>query len=217
MRFGSLLSFPFLFLLRFLFLPKPIRLPWGGIITNFDQLSYELVKAAQFGTHFVAVSRLGTQFNNWRLEALAFSLSLWHVEEMEQLTPEFKVLALDDMRQHPRYASRYLGSRDDLLLRDSIRKLGLLATLVVHRVDDSESEYRVIDGNRRYDIARELGIETAFCAVYPPISEKQYELLRFEIQETVKPWTKSETEYVLRRMREFGVDHIAGTVCRCSE
>src|SRR6476469_4398271 len=98
-------------------------------------------------------------------------------------------LPLASVHPHPSHA-RFLRETDadDQRLLESIRTFGLLKPLMVHKVAGA---FAIVDGHRRYQCARILGMTILPCLVYPKLTGGDYEYLRFVLHDTVKPWTKS--------------------------
>jgi len=65
--------------------------------------------------------------------------------------------------------------------------------------------YLLIDGYRRFVIARDLGFKELACVILPPMGSAARERLRFELQMTHKPLTRAELAGQRRKMREMGI------------
>ncbi len=65
--------------------------------------------------------------------------------------------------------------------------------------------YLIIDGERRYRIARDLGLGELDCTVLPAMDAAERERLRFELYMTYKPLTQAERSRQRRRLRQLGV------------
>jgi len=74
----------------------------------------------------------------------------------------------------------------DHLLRVSIRKHGILEPLQVAS-DGKGNGYTIIDGERRFRIAKDNGYDRLICVVHPCLSKESREELRMELKMTVKP------------------------------
>ncbi len=74
------------------------------------------------------------------------------------------------------------SSPEDHLLRSSIRRHGILEAL---QVCDDKDGYVIIDGERRYRLAKELGYDRLICVVHPYMSRESREELRMELKLTV--------------------------------
>ncbi len=86
----------------------------------------------------------------------------------------------------------------DTWFLDSIRELGVLQVLIVNQLDDDR--YRIIDGHRRFECARLLGLISVPCRVHVGLDSSEVERLRYILQDTVRPWTQAELTRVRRRI-----------------
>ena len=75
---------------------------------------------------------------------------------------------------------------EDQLLRASIRRHGVLEALQVATEGRGEG-YTIIDGERRFRIAKEMGIDRLVCIVHPAMSREHRADLRAELRSTVRP------------------------------
>src|ERR1044072_5936424 len=66
----------------------------------------------------------------------------------------------------------------DRRLRLSVEDLGILMPLVV---SDTAAGYKLVDGLRRYAIAKERGIQRVVCVIRPTMSATQRTALRLEL------------------------------------
>src|SRR5262245_59899457 len=99
---------------------------------------------------------------------------------------------------------RSLGSpEEEARLKASIQEFGLIDPLLVS--DDGPGRYLIIDGHRRFVIARDAGFRDLACVVHPRMGSGERERLRFELQATFKPLTQAERTKQRRRLRDLGV------------
>jgi ParB-like chromosome segregation protein Spo0J len=85
-----------------------------------------------------------------------------------------------------------------LRLLQSVKVPGLLLPLLVTERDPDN--YLIIDGARRYFCANELGLETLPCVVKPALSDRDCQVLRFELYHRVEPWNSQEYADWLKRL-----------------
>ncbi len=81
--------------------------------------------------------------------------------------------------------------------------MGVLRPIIVSR--QGKDLYLIIDGYRRFQIARDLGMKTLQCSINPPMSSGERARLRFILYHTFKPLTKAERTKQRRRLRDLGV------------
>lgn len=65
-------------------------------------------------------------------------------------------ISTDQLVENPETRKIY-GSSDDSTLKLSISLLGILEPLIVFKIGASD-QYQIISGNRRFEVAKELGI-----------------------------------------------------------
>lgn len=99
--------------------------------------------------------------------------------------------------------SKYSIAEDDAALRASIQEFGVMTGLIVSAAD--QERYLIIDGERRYRIARDLGLRELECTVLPEMNAAERERVRFELYMTHKPLTQKERGRQRRRLRQLGV------------
>jgi ParB/RepB/Spo0J family partition protein len=104
-------------------------------------------------------------------------------------------------------------SLDYVMLRDSIRKDGILHNLVVRQAGDM---YEVILGSHRYEIARDLGIPVVTCKV---IEADDAEAERLQVVENKCRVETKPSEYARRIQKMLhqtgmSIPEIAASICR---
>jgi ParB-like chromosome segregation protein Spo0J len=113
-------------------------------------------------------------------------------------------LPIDQIEIDPDSPHHDLGTREEEhQLRESIKRFGVMSALLVS--ENGPDRYLIIDGYRRFMIARELGIKSLACVIHPPMESADREILRFQLQMTFKPLTKAERTKQRRRLRDLGV------------
>src|SRR5579859_2588384 len=113
-------------------------------------------------------------------------------------------LSTDKLRANP-HNPRMLFDRDDMhVLRDSIRRVGILVPLTVYR-EKSTGHYVILDGQRRWMCAQEVGLK------HIPVNEVaeptlvQNIVTMFQIHKLRKDWELMPTALKLELlMRELG-------------
>lgn len=99
--------------------------------------------------------------------------------------------------------SKYSLPEDDSGLRASIQEFGVMSGLIVCAA--AKGRYFIIDGERRYLIAKELRLRDVDCTILPAMNPGERERLRFELYMTYKPLTQKERSRQRRRLRQLGV------------
>ena len=87
---------------------------------------------------------------------------------------------------------------DNNRLRKSIAKHSLLQPI---EVCQSDGEYIIIDGHRRFKIAEELGFTTISAIIFPKLKPAEIEIRRFELQNNRRPWKPLERSNALERIK----------------
>jgi len=99
--------------------------------------------------------------------------------------------------------SKYSLAADDSDLRASIQEFGIMSGLLV--CPSGKGRYLIIDGERRYRIARDIGLRALECTILPAMDAAERERLRVELYMTHKPLTQKERSRQRRRLLELGV------------
>ncbi|MBA7579004.1 Nucleoid occlusion protein [subsurface metagenome] len=90
-------------------------------------------------------------------------------------------------------------------LKEAISKDGILIPLIVRKVD---THYELIDGERRWRIAKELGFKTVPCDVVEATDGRADDLI-WELNEDRKSYEPKERAFRYRRFREQGMTYKA--------
>lgn len=118
---------------------------------------------------------------------------------------EIRELSIDLIDADPTSPHHGVASEEeDRALRDSIRRFGVMSALIVS--EDGAGRCFIIDGLRRLQTARELGLQKVWCLVHPPMKGAERESLRYHLETTFRPLTKAEFTKERRRLRNLGVD-----------
>lgn len=100
---------------------------------------------------------------------------------------------LDRVSIDPHHPERSQPSREeDHRLRVSIHRHGILEPLQV--CEDGKGDYIVVDGERRYEIAKNSGYRRLVVAIHRFMSGAEREELRLELKRTVKPLTEEDEQ-----------------------
>jgi ParB-like chromosome segregation protein Spo0J len=99
--------------------------------------------------------------------------------------------------------SKYSIAEDDSDLRASIQEFAVMNGLLV--CPSGKGRYLIIDGERRYRIARDLGLRELECTVLPAMDAAEREKVRVQLYMTHKPLTQAERGRQRRRARQLGV------------
>lgn len=75
-------------------------------------------------------------------------------------------------------------------VRESIKNHGIITPLNV--MDNGDGTYLLVDGERRYRAAMELGLREVPVVIEPPMSDEDRLIRQFQIQEYHEPWTPIE-------------------------
>jgi ParB/RepB/Spo0J family partition protein len=90
---------------------------------------------------------------------------------------------------------KHIRDNDDsfLYLKRSIKEFGLLVPLVVHTESDSSSNFKLLDGERRYYALKELGINKAWAHVLIGKYDQEYgKNLMFHVHTNRVQWEPDE-------------------------
>lgn len=85
---------------------------------------------------------------------------------------------------------KYFAADKMSALRNSIKKSGIIQPLVVEEMGNGK--YLLIDGERRFRSAVELGMKTVPCTIEAPQKETDRLVRQFQIQEQHESWTPIE-------------------------
>lgn len=114
---------------------------------------------------------------------------------------EFRELPLEQIQEdpnQPRETFNTDGDKNRLVM--SIKALGIKQPLAVTQV--GENDFVLCDGHRRYRCAKELGLETVPCLIYPKLDPGDLAQLRFELQSDVRQWKPLERSAAFSTVKE---------------
>ena len=117
-------------------------------------------------------------------------------------------LVAEDQRHPTRLA---LGGLEDLT--QSVRHLGVMTPLTVCQRDN---RYDLIDGFRRFQVAKDLGIESVVCVVYEDLSDAEILKLSYTLNTQQHPLNPIEEALVFQRLKdEHGYSHDELVILGC--
>lgn len=97
---------------------------------------------------------------------------------------------------------KYFGTDGDKnKLRLSIDKRGILHPIAVNQLEDKR--YIIIDGHRRYIVAKEIGLNSIPCIVYSKLKPADLEISRFEMQNNRRQWRPLERANSFERIKKL--------------
>ncbi len=116
-----------------------------------------------------------------------------------------KSLSAEKLRANP-HNPRKLFDRDDLqVLRESIRRVGILVPLTVYQ-EKSTGHYVILDGQRRWMCAQEVGLKTIPVNEVAEPTLVQNIVTMFQIHKLRKDWelmpTALKLELLMRELKE---------------
>jgi len=109
------------------------------------------------------------------------------------------LIEIDKIKLSP-FQPRLELNLDDL--KESITKNGIVDPLIIRKID---GYHELIDGERRWRIAKDLGYETVPCNVIEADDKKADELV-WSLNEDRKPYTPKEKAYYFKKHWEEGMN-----------
>ena len=106
---------------------------------------------------------------------------------MIETSSEVMKISPQEIEQNPENPRLIFYSEDLAILKQSIRKNGVLVPITVFRRPTAK-KYTILDGERRWRCAQELGLKTIPSIVIPPPDKKQNILLMFNIHKVREEW-----------------------------
>lgn len=111
-------------------------------------------------------------------------------------------LKLVDIVPDPEQPRKFFDAAKMAQLIGSIRKEGIISPLVVQ--DMGAGKYLLIDGERRYRAAKELGLEEVPVTIGKPTTAVERLVRQFNVQEQHEEWTPIEkAEAIIRLAKEL--------------
>lgn len=127
-------------------------------------------------------------------------------EQSVQHIPVSKILPDENQ---PR---KYFAADKMYNLKMSVKKHGIKVPLTVEDMGGESGRFLLIDGERRYRAAIELGLKTVPCVVEAPKSEADRLIEQFSIQEQHEAWTPVEKAMAILNLSKI-VERSLKDVC----
>ncbi len=120
-----------------------------------------------------------------------------NIQQHKPVFAELPIAKIEKDKDQPR---RNLGEKyDEKRLRTSINDYGIEEPVKVSEVHPGR--YVIMDGHRRFTCAKELGLKTVPCRIYPGMAEGEFEARRYQMQNNRKPWKPLERAQSINRIR----------------
>jgi ParB family transcriptional regulator, chromosome partitioning protein len=107
------------------------------------------------------------------------------------------------LQKNPNNPRRYFNDDRLDLLRTSIQEVGVLVPLIVYRNPEDDDRYVLMDGERRWISAVDLGLDTVPANVIPAPSELDNLLRMFNIHAVREDWPLISVALSLREVMEI--------------
>ena len=121
---------------------------------------------------------------------------------MVEVLQSFKKLKLSEIEMDSNQPRQDLGTAGDKnQLKKSIRRNGLQRPLMV--LERKGKHYLLIDGHRRYQCLKDLGISSAACLIYDQHHAGDLELIRYESQNNMRKWRPLERADAFVRIKKI--------------
>lgn len=115
---------------------------------------------------------------------------------------ELKELPINQVQEDSDQPRKKFGTDGDKnRLKKSIAEHGILQPIGVFQLE--ENLYTIIDGHRRYRVAKELEFTTVPAIVYQKLKPAEVEISRFELQNNRRPWKPMERSEALFRIKNL--------------
>lgn len=112
----------------------------------------------------------------------------------------YKELPIEQIERDINQPRRDFGTNgDENHLLVSIRNYGIEEPLKVSEVEPGR--YLLIDGHRRFNCAKKIGMAQLPCRIYPKMSPGELETRRYEMQNNRRPWKPMERSEALERIK----------------
>lgn len=101
-----------------------------------------------------------------------------------------RTLPIEKIVPNPNQPREYFNADKMFQVKESIRREGIISPIVV--MDNEDGSYLIVDGERRYRCAVELGHREVPVVIEPKMDDLQMRIRQFQIQEYHEPWTPIE-------------------------
>lgn len=120
---------------------------------------------------------------------------------------ELDINLLEEDPDQPRNAYRDTDEDEkaveDGKLLNSIQNTWILVPIIINK-DLKNDRYMIIDGHRRYNVAKSLGFETVPCRIYEWLKESDFVGIQFQVQNIRKDWKPYERANAIKKIRRVG-------------
>lgn len=103
---------------------------------------------------------------------------------------EQRTLPLDKIFPNPNQPREYFNAEKMFQIRESLRREGIISPLVV--MDNEDGTYLIVDGERRYRAAKELGYTEVPVVIEPKMDDIAMRIRQFQVQQYHEEWTPIE-------------------------
>lgn len=101
-----------------------------------------------------------------------------------------KTLPIDVISANPNQPREYFNAEKMFQIRESLRREGIISPLVV--MDNEDGTYLIVDGERRYRAAKELGYTEVPVVIEAKMDDVQMRIRQFQVQQYHEEWTPIE-------------------------
>jgi ParB family chromosome partitioning protein len=114
-------------------------------------------------------------------------------------TPEVKLVAMSDLIPDPNQPRQEFFKEDLDILKSSIEQKGIMSPIVVEVMKDG---YLIIDGERRYRCAKELGLtKVPVNIINAKMTPTERNIMRFQLQENHRGWGVLEKAQAVKDLK----------------
>jgi ParB/RepB/Spo0J family partition protein len=115
--------------------------------------------------------------------------------------PYYDDLPIEQIAADPDQPRRDIEVNEGSRLQLSIEEIGVEEPLKVNEVEPGR--YIIIDGHRRYECCKRLGMKTVPCKIYLNLDPVELETRRFNMQNNRQPWKPLERSGALERIKNY--------------
>jgi ParB family chromosome partitioning protein len=124
-------------------------------------------------------------------------MSVSHEASSPPRMRDLQSIAVDKIDANPANPRLHFPEEEIERLTESIAKEGILVPVVVYPENDG---YRLIDGERRWRCARDLGLETIPAVITDPPDPRENLVRMFNIHMVREPWRDMPTAWALEKL-----------------
>lgn len=111
-----------------------------------------------------------------------------------------QILQLSSIVPDPKQPRKFFDAAKISTLKDSITSHGILNAITVE--DNGDGTYILVDGERRWTAATQLGLTEIRANVLPKGNETERKIRQFNLQEQHEPWTPVEKAVAISQLSE---------------